>query len=41
MDLGLKTMGSKSHARLLKKLSVPPVSMVQMGKEKFLNEECR
>ncbi len=23
-DLGLKTSGSKSHARLLKKLTVPP-----------------
>jgi len=34
VDLGLKTLGSKSHARLLKKLNVPPGQHGAKGKRK-------
>lgn len=34
MDLGLKTVGSKSHASLLKKLNVPPGQHGTRGKRK-------
>lgn len=35
LDLGLKTAGSKSHARLLKRLNIPPGQHGIKGKRKF------
>jgi len=35
VDLGLKTIGSKSHARLLKKLNIPPGEHGGRGKRKI------
>lgn len=38
MDLGLKTLGSKSHARLLKKLNIPPGQHGASGGRKKVSE---